>query len=523
MSHWLTFATQLIRHKKPEQLTYQFVELLKQELRLSDCLLLFPNNEGRLLLPHDGRNDLQWLVTDLNNPFSQVLQSSETLILTPEDLLFWQSDRCFTQVVGNVRMFESVLIQPLPINEKHIQSILVVIGDSQQVEQVSNDQGFIQFLDLFMTHWALLDEMGREVRSKNVLKESLSDIEQQSHYKELSECIEDTLIGKSAAMQKLRNQIARAATSKLSVMVQGETGTGKELVAQAIHRLSSRNKQPFIAINCAAIPENLLESELFGYEKGAFSGADGNKQGLLAQADGGTLFLDEIGDMPLALQAKLLRVLETKLYRPLGGKCEKSSNFRLVSATHVNLLGQVREKRFRQDLYYRLFQYPITLPRLCERKEDISLLSEHFVIEFNHQNNRNVRGVDYRALDCLQQHSFPGNIRELKHLIEYGCAQTTNGMQVSEHCFSQRISALCEVDLIHDEQPEKSQEDNKTISGQIIPRIDDLKQAMSDYEASIIRQRLLHFSGNRTKAAKSLGIPKRTLAYKCQKLEIKIA
>jgi sigma-54-specific transcriptional regulator len=207
-------------------------------------------------------------------------------------------------------------------------------------------------------------------------------------------------------------------------MIQGETGTGKELVAQAVHDFSSRADQPFIAINCAAIPENLLESELFGYRKGAFSGAETDKQGLITQADGGTLFLDEIGDMPLVLQAKLLRVLETRMFRPVGGKEELSSDFRLVSATHMSLLEQVRKKTFRQDLYYRLFQYPIRVPALTERTEDIELLGQHFVRLFNQAHGTDIRGIHYRAIDSLKRHGFPGNVRELKHLVEFGCAQT---------------------------------------------------------------------------------------------------
>jgi sigma-54-specific transcriptional regulator len=165
-------------------------------------------------------------------------------------------------------------------------------------------------------------------------------------------------------MQQVRKQVVTAAQSDLTVCIQGETGTGKELAAQAVHALSSRSSKPFIAINCAAIPENLLESELFGYERGAFSGAEHSKRGLLAEANGGTLFLDEIGDMPLQLQAKLLRVLETRKFRPVGGKKEVSSDFRLVAATHVRLREHVENRAFRSDLYYRLNQFPLPLPPL---------------------------------------------------------------------------------------------------------------------------------------------------------------
>lgn len=518
MSSWLAFATQLVGLKKPDQLATKFVEVLTRELQLSRCLILFPNPEGRMLVPHNAELSCQWSVTDLNNPFTQVLQTSQSMTLSADDVVFWRGDRYFSQLVENVGMFEAVHVQPLPIDARHVQSVLMMVGEQDCITSIFADAGFLQFVDLFTKQWNLLTEMMKEEQEHRVLKASFDDFEKDSMQRALAQTLEPILIGQSDVMQRLRRQIASAATSQLSVMVQGETGTGKELVAQAVHQLSSRKKAPFVAINCAAIPESLLESELFGYKKGAFSGADSDKQGLIAQANGGTLFLDEIGDMPLSLQAKLLRVLETRSFRPVGGKEEQTSDFRLVSATHVNLLAQVRDKQFRQDLYYRLFQYPLTLPKLSARKEDIDQLSQHFVVNFNQQHGTNIRGIHYRALDCLKRHDFPGNVRELKHLVEFGCAQTEDGTQVEEACFASRISLLCEIGKT------EATQDHAVVSGQNshdIKFIDDLKQALSDYEAQIIRDRLQQYEGDRAKAAQSLGIPKRTLAYKCQKLEIK--
>ncbi|QXO15822.1 MULTISPECIES: sigma-54 interaction domain-containing protein [Vibrio] len=524
MSNWLTFTADLVGLRKPQQLATQFVSIISRELGLSNALLLLPNANGRLLVPHDDRLSCSWSVTDFENPFSHVLQSSKAMHLTAEELVFWQSNRTFSQLVAKVGMFDSVWIQPLPMGHRHVQSILVLMGDSNVVGKIFSDAAFLKFIDVFSQQWSLLHDMEREEQTRQALKESLCDFERDSAQRVLVKDLSRKLIGDSAVMQKLREQIVNAASSNLSVMIQGETGTGKELVAEAVHDLSSRQRAPFVAINCAAIPENLLESELFGYTKGAFSGADSDKQGLIAQANGGTLFLDEIGDMPLALQAKLLRVLESKTFRPVGGKQEMTSDFRLVSATHVNLLDQVRRKAFRQDLYYRLFQYPLTLPRLAARLDDIDLLSQHFVQQFNQQHGKNIRGLHYRALDCLKMHDFPGNVRELKHLIEFGCAQTSDGTQVEEHCFTARIVPAASPATASSIAPSASADiasEDVPASEQNFNVINDLKQALNDFEEKIIRERLSHFSGDRAKAAESLGIPKRTLAYKCQKLEIK--
>ncbi|NIY93392.1 sigma-54 interaction domain-containing protein [Vibrio diazotrophicus] len=528
MSNWLERITDLIGIKIKSELIDRFVEIIVAELSLSNCMVLMPNAEGRRLIPYNGKNNFSWQVDDLNHPFSHVLQSSLPMTLSSDELLFWQSDRAFNELVAGVGMFESVCIYPLPINSKQVQLILFMLGDERAVSRAFSSQVCIKFVDVFTKQWHLLEKMEREQRDIKVLSESLSDIQRDTKQRDMADKLSLSLIGKSSAMQKLRQQIVSAAESKLSVMVQGDTGTGKELVAQAIHQLSNCNAEPLVAINCAAIPENLLESELFGYCKGAFSGAESDRKGLIAQANGGTLFLDEIGDMPLSLQAKLLRVLETKQFRPIGGKQELSSDFRLVSATHVNLLDQVRKNQFRQDLYYRLFQYPLTLPRLSERLEDIAQLSQHFVSEFNRQHGTQIRGLHYRALDCLKQYTFPGNVRELKHLVEFGCAQCRNESEIDESCFTNRIACLnleresAEPVIQQRAVSTLMSERSPALSQGNLSTINDLKQAVNEYEEQIIRERLELFSGDRSKAAVSLGIPKRTFAYKCRKLEIKL-
>lgn len=527
MAKWLERIVDLIGSSTNQALVDGFADSLRQELGLESCLVLQPTSDGRRLTPHDSSLGCSWAVDDLNTPFAHVLQSASKMSLSSDELLFWQSDRAFTDLVSRVGMFDTVFVYPLPMESNQVQLILFMVGDQHKVEHAFSSTDCKTFIDVFCKQWNLLLEKEREKRDAKALSESLNDIEKATKKRERADELSQSLIGDSRIMRRLREQIVSAAESQLSVMVQGETGTGKELVAQAVHSLSTRQDKPFIAINCAAIPDNLLESELFGYCKGAFSGADYDRKGLIAQADGGTLFLDEIGDMPVTLQAKLLRVLETKQYRPVGGKEELSSDFRLVSATHVNLIAQVHSKQFRQDLYYRLFQYPLSLPKLSDRLDDLERLCEHFVSDFNHKHGTRIRGLHYRAIECLKQYTFPGNVRELKHLIEFGCAQCRDDLEVQEGHLANRIASLnFELKAVsaptpQDLVPSFTQDNPYYVHQSEFSTITDLKQAVSDYEEQIIRDRLFKFSGNRAKAAKSLGIPKRTLAYKCQKLEIK--
>jgi DNA-binding NtrC family response regulator len=228
----------------------------------------------------------------------------------------------------------------------------------------------------------------------------------------------DRILGRSRIMQETVSQIRAVAESDASVLLLGESGTGKELVAQAIHWASPRRGGRFLAVNCAAVPESLLESELFGHEKGAFTGADRRRDGLFAAASGGTLFLDEVGDMPLATQAKLLRVLQDRAVRPLGGTASVQLDLRIVAATNKDLPAMVRDGRFREDLYYRLAVIPIRLPSLRERPEDIMLIAEHFLRETAARLGKAVEGFDAAAAQWMQRHTWPGNVRELENVVE---------------------------------------------------------------------------------------------------------
>ena len=304
----------------------------------------------------------------------------------------------------------------------------------------------------------------------------------------------ERIIGVSPVMQELFEKIEVIAKTDSSVMIYGESGTGKELVANAIHNLSSRKDKPFVKINCAAIPETLLESELFGHEKGAFTGAIQRRKGKFEMADGGTIFLDEIGDMPLNLQAKLLRVLESHTFERLGGNESLSINVRIIYATRKNLKDEIKADKFREDLYYRINVLPITLPTLRERKGDIPLLVEHFVKAFGKNAGKDNLAVSPSAMERLVAYDYPGNVRELKHAIE---------MAVT-FCRGNMIEPCClPVEI-------RGNEINQGVA--ILPCKDlPLTERVKAFEREIIAHTLEETSGRKKEAAKKLEISRETL------------
>ncbi len=298
------------------------------------------------------------------------------------------------------------------------------------------------------------------------------------------------LVGKSAVMQQLYDLLERVSVISSPVLITGESGTGKELVARALHHGSPRSKQPFVAINCAAITDSLLESELFGHQKGAFTGASDTKKGLFVEADGGTLFLDEIGELPLPLQAKLLRVLETSSVRPVGAGSERKVDVRVVAATNRDLARAVGEKRFREDLYYRLHVIPIHLPPLRARRDDIPLLVEQFVARFYEQQpNHPVREISTEVMRRLMDLPWPGNVRELKNAVER-LLVLARGKRID---LRDLLSAL----------PEPLPEAMAALAAEIVP----LRVLTRRYVEWVLQQA----SGNKVRAAQLLGIDASTI------------
>jgi len=305
-----------------------------------------------------------------------------------------------------------------------------------------------------------------------------------------------TLLGVSGAIREVLEQIRRVGPSGLPVLVLGETGTGKELVARAIHDQSSRAGRSFVAVNCGALPDTLLESELFGFRRGAFTGADRDKRGLFEEADGGTLFLDEVGDMPPALQAKLLRALEQQEIRPLGGTQTIDVDVRVVSATHRDLEAAVDSGQFRRDLFYRLNTVTLHLPPLRRRRVDIPFLAQHFAEEFGEVNARRiVLGEDF--LEALARHDFPGNVRELRNAVDRAVALTRPGQTVG----AARLEA-------------------RGVAGasRNAPRRGTLRERLEQVEAEAIREALERYAGNRTHVAEALGLSRHGLRQKIRRL-----
>ncbi len=308
------------------------------------------------------------------------------------------------------------------------------------------------------------------------------------------------IIGKSSAMQEVYELILNASATNANVIVYGESGTGKELVARAIHDMSSRSKRRFVPVNCAAIPENMLESEFFGHKKGAFTGAHADKQGYLDVADGGTLFLDEVGELSLSLQAKMLRAIEGGGYSPVGSNVNKVSDFRIIAATNRDLLDQVRTRGIRQDFFYRIHVIPITVPPLRERKEDIPLLIEHFIKLYSE--NADPPAVAGQALEALMSYDWPGNVRELQNAI-------------------QRYIAVKHLEFIPSSSPARN--DSEAVeSSTIIETNRDvrLSRNIEDAERASIRKALDLCNGRKGMAANALGISRKTLFRKMKKLEM---
>jgi Nif-specific regulatory protein len=312
----------------------------------------------------------------------------------------------------------------------------------------------------------------------------------------------DNIIGDSPAMKAVFAQLDRVVDTRATVCIEGETGTGKELVASAIHHQSQRRDKMFVAQNCAALPENLLESELFGHKRGAFTSADSDKKGLFEIADGGTLFLDEMGEMPLTLQAKLLRVLQEGSIRPVGATAEKQVDVRILCATNRDLSAEVEKGRFRQDLYYRLMVFPIKLPPLRDRREDIPQLAAHFLKRYADEYRVELPGFTQDALDALASYNWPGNIRELENEIQRLVIQAEPGHWIEVTDLSPRLRKI-----------------EGTIT-RIAPQKGTLKEMMDQVERWLLTEALRDHGGNKTKTAVTLGITREGLHKKLAKFGV---
>lgn len=305
------------------------------------------------------------------------------------------------------------------------------------------------------------------------------------------------IIGSSDAMQKVFVMMEKVIPSKSNILITGESGTGKGLVAQAIHEAGPRKDKPFISINCGAIPENLLESELFGHKKGSFTSAVEDKKGLITMANGGSLFLDEIGELPSALQVKLLHIIQTRELTPVGDTRVITVDVRIIAATNADLTQRVKEGRFREDLYYRLNVIELKMPPLRDRRDDIPVLIKHYLDAFNKEAGKAIKDVDYEAMQSMLAYDWPGNIRELRNTLERAV-----------------VLADGEVITIHDLTDKFRTLDVEGVS------TSSLRQALDDFERDYVKRSLAESKGNKEATAAKLGIDLATLYRKLKKLKI---
>lgn len=311
---------------------------------------------------------------------------------------------------------------------------------------------------------------------------------------------QSTLVGQAESMKSLKERIDKLANTNTNVLVRGESGTGKEVVANQLHLKSDRSDYPLMALNCAAVPDKLLESELFGYEKGAFTGAETDKKGKIELADQGTLFLDEIGAMPTDMQAKLLRVLESKRFIPVGAEDEVTVDFRLISATSADIESRIADDEFREDLFYRINVVTVEIPPLRDRKEDIPELCEYFLSEINRKVDRDIRGIGEKSLDLLMKHDWPGNVRELRNALESAAVVGESEVLKPEDFNLARV-------------PGEENENGERIHAGM---------SIEDVEEILVRKTLQENDGNITKSADQLGITRKTLRNKKEKYGLEI-
>ncbi len=312
---------------------------------------------------------------------------------------------------------------------------------------------------------------------------------------------ENILLGDSPVIQELRNKIAKLARTQAPILISGPSGSGKELVAKLIHELGPRNKQPFIAINCGAIPQELMESEFFGHKKGSFTGATTDKIGLFQAADGGTLLLDEVGELPLPMQVKLLRAIQEKSVRPVGEVNEQLVNVRILSATNQDLRGLISEGQFREDLFYRINVIEIVVPRLKQHAEDIPILTQHFINKLAKLNNVKTPILSDEALNALTVYGYPGNIRELENIIE-------------------RAMAMCENQIIEIADLQLSRMGDDASDEEFAWGQESVNEYSTNIEKSLILKALQDSNNDKIKAAELLGLTIRALRYKLKKLNI---
>ncbi|WP_395344300.1 sigma 54-interacting transcriptional regulator [Ningiella sp. W23] len=410
---------------------------------------------------------------------------------------------------------QSILCVPLTDREGLSTGVMMMFNhlnpSNQKVSPFPNDlenlvKGFAAIAAISIANSQLINENHSLLKQQEALNESLI-IENKELKGRIYKSLQlDQIIGRSQAMEAVFSLIEKVASSTATVFLNGETGTGKELFAATIHHNSPVRDGKFVAQNCAAFPPDLLESEMFGYKKGAFSGATESKRGLFEEAHKGTLFLDEIGEMPMELQSKILRVLQEGELRPLGSTESIKVQVRIIAATNRDLAEMVREGTFREDLYYRLNVFPILLPALRERSADIPALVQYFVNKYNKQYGKTIQRVEPNVMDFLQTYAFPGNVRELQNIVERAVILAGEQSSLSFECLPQELK--------HGSAPESTQVQQNHTGVK-------LKEAVATFESNLLKQCLQDNKGNQTATAQQLGLSRRALVDKLAKYNLR--
>jgi len=428
----------------------------------------------------------------------------------PELILDTESDPNHFKRVDNFTGFQTKSMIAVPLQGKRDVIGVLEVLNKRTGQFDATDLDFLTTLSCIVglslenarIH-ATLDRAYKELQVIDKAKDNLIELTKEENLR-LRREVEgryrfDLIKGNSDPMLEVLKLCERAIQSDITVLVEGETGTGKELIARCIHYNSRRKEMPFIAQNCGALPETLLASELFGYKKGAFTGAYKDKRGLFEVAHGGTIFLDEVGEMSPMMQASLLRVLQEGEIKPLGAEISKKVDVRVISATNRTLAKDLREGRFREDLFYRLSVFPITLPPLRERTSDIPVLALHFLQDFNDKHNKCIKGISPQALRCLSMYPFPGNVRELQNEIERAVAMTEDGKHIeTEHLSDKVLSKECATQFQ-------------------APLQGSLKETVEALEKRMVTEALEKHRGNKTRVAEQLGLSRFGLMKKMQR------
>ncbi len=473
-------VAELSQHLRAEGVSLMLVNPKRAETEITHSKLLFTlaheiKSEADPRLQQVSRNVSGWLSKNKTPLFSESLS---------QDARFPG-----LALLGEVQY--SVTGVPIIAAEQMVGALLVF-----KAPGLDQTEARLDFLELVAAHLAPALEKLRRVQELS---------EENSYYKQslIAQHGFTGIIAKSAAMQSVFNLLQRVLPNDVRVLLEGESGTGKELIARAIHFNGPRKEKKFLAVDCGAIPENLLESELFGYVKGAFTGATQNRKGLFQEANGGTLFLDEINNLPLHLQAKLLRVLQEGEVRPLGGNVTEKVDARILAASSRSLAELTKTKAFREDLYFRLKVITLRLPSLRERAGDVPLLAQHFLEKFSAHYQRSLRGFEAAALQMLQRYSWPGNIRELEHVVEQAVVLA-----------SPHATMITAADLPAEIRTGEAGA-QKDLEG-----MTNLPEAVEALEIRMIKKALRETAGNKSQAAEKLGLSRRGLLNKLERYKI---